>query len=335
MASARSNLTFRAPLRLGLLCGLSLTALAGVFIVPAWRAVCLPLHLFFQGLLIYANLCPNCGWFGPVVRQFRTNRKEVWLTIDDGPHPRQTPQILEVLRRFRARATFFVVGERVRAHPELARAIVAEGHTLASHSATHPSGWFWSLVGKAARWEISEGVVAIEEVTGKRPRWFRAPVGIANYFVHSVLRERGMRLIGWSARGFDTVSRNLTAVIQRIVRHTRPGAILLFHETSCVEGNEPFNVLALESLLARLRAEGYSCVVPREEQFGSDNAHIELALPPAPIIPSAPFQELTTKIYASVDDLAGDSWRLAPPPMTASTSSSPVPPEPVNSAKAG
>lgn len=217
--------------------------------------------------LVYSAVRPNCRWFGPVVTQFRTDRKEVWLTIDDGPHPQDTPQVLDVLRKHRARATFFVVGQRVREHEAAARAIVREGHTLANHSRTHPALTFWCHAGARLAREIDEGAEIIRSVSGSLPRWFRPPVGMANPLAHLLLRDHGMRLIGWSARGLDGVTRDIDAALARILAAVRPGAIILLHEGRRDRRGRALSPILLDRLLWRLSAEGYAFVVPGEDRF--------------------------------------------------------------------
>ena len=245
----------------------SFAVLSPLFFVPGWWPLLLPIHLLTQGLVLYPSLRPNCDWFGPVIKSFRTDLREVWLTIDDGPHPENTPKILELLRRFDARATFFVIGEHVRAHPRLARAILEQGHALGNHSATHPTPHFWGLWKRAAAREIDGGAAAVQDATGIVPTWFRAPVGMANFFVHQIVRERRMKLIGWSARGFDAVKRDAATVVEEILSNIRPGAIVLLHEGVAAEKGQTVSVLAIETILARLQAEGYKCVVPEDHQL--------------------------------------------------------------------
>jgi len=246
----------------------SVATLAYLFFSPqSWRWI-VPLHLLAQFLAIYPAVRPNCAWFGVVIKTFRTDRNEVWLTIDDGPDPRSTPRILELLARHGARATFFVVGDRVRAHPELARAIVERGHALGDHSASHPSASFWAATPATAAREIDGGAAAIHEATGIEPAQFRAPVGLANYFVHRAVAVRRMRTIGWSARGFDTVERDLEKIVRNIFRDVRPGAIVLLHECGGRSGKSPDSLLVLEAVLERLRARDYACVVPEDRQLG-------------------------------------------------------------------
>jgi peptidoglycan/xylan/chitin deacetylase (PgdA/CDA1 family) len=94
-------------------------------------------------LMLYATLVANCQWWGPVVRSFETREKEVWITIDDGPSAAHTLRMLEILKQFDARATFFVIGENAEKHPHLITEILAQGHALANHTYTHPRATFW------------------------------------------------------------------------------------------------------------------------------------------------------------------------------------------------
>jgi len=107
-------------------------------------------------LILFPTLVANCQWWGPVVTHFDTTRREVWLTIDDGPDPLDTPRLLEILRRFEARATFFVIGERAARFGEELEAIRAAGHEIANHTARHPSATFWCLGRKRIEEEIDQ-----------------------------------------------------------------------------------------------------------------------------------------------------------------------------------
>ncbi len=230
---------------------------------PGWLA----LGLVSNGFIFYPAIRSNCQWFGPVVTRFRTDRKEVWLTIDDGPSPDDQPQLLELLRRHDARATFFVIGRRVRQHPELVQAVLQAGHQLANHSDTHPAGTFWcSPAGRLAR-EVDAGAQALQETTGQSPRLFRAPAGMANPFLHFLLRDRGVRLIGWSARGYDGVRRNPESSVRSILRTVEPGAIILLHQGRVDRRGNSISLPVLEQLLSRLKHEGYTFTVPAEDRF--------------------------------------------------------------------
>jgi peptidoglycan/xylan/chitin deacetylase (PgdA/CDA1 family) len=255
----------QALVRMVLLSAMALLAIAAIPLFSGQWPFMLALHYLTLGLFLYANMRHDCQWLGPVITSFQTEKKEVWLTIDDGPLPGTTPDILKVLERFGAKATFFVVGKRVRAHPELVKSILERGHTLANHSDTHPSATFWALMTNRAEREIEGGAAAIKSATGESNAVFRAPVGMANYFVRASLRARGWPLIGWTARGFDTGSRDPQRVAARILERLRPGGIILMHERDRVGGASTAG--SLEAVLTGLRREAYECVIPAREQW--------------------------------------------------------------------
>lgn len=235
-------------------------------------AALLPSFAAHLGLLL-GILRPNNALLGPVVTRFEPDagRREVWLTIDDGPDPVDSPRLLDALERHRARATFFLCGARARVNPGLVRTILARGHAVANHTDTHPSSSFWALPpGRVAR-EVDLCNRTLADLSPDRavPRLFRAPVGMQNFFLGPLLTARGMRLVGWSARGLDGVPRPPAAVVARLLRGLRPGAILLLHEGRRGPAGERLNVLALERLLPALRERGYAAVLPREEQLRS------------------------------------------------------------------
>jgi peptidoglycan-N-acetylglucosamine deacetylase len=223
-------------------------------------------------LLLYATLAPNCQWWGPVIRSFQTTQPEVWLTLDDGPSPDHTPKMLDLLDRFDARATFFVIGKRAEEYPHLITEILSRGHGIANHTNTHPSGMFWA----AGPARIAEEIDSCEEWLRTAPdrpaRLFRAPAGLKNLFVHPELARRGLALIGWTVRGLDTVQREPALVAGRVLRGAKAGAIILLHEGHRVAKDPEFNPRCLELTLGGLAERGYRCVIPQPEQFRTRGA---------------------------------------------------------------
>ena len=219
----------------------------------------LPLLLVLHLAFVWGTLRPGSRLFGPVRCRVPTAAREVWLTIDDGPSD-DTAAILELLDAHAAKATFFLVGERALARPELVRAIAARGHGIGNHSHTHPQARFWALGPRAMRREILDCQRALTGITGVAPRWFRAVVGHANPFVHAPLRETGLARLAWSARGFDAVESDPARVSARIARDLAPGAIVLLHE-GAPHGR---SVEAVAAVLGELERLGYRAVVPRD-----------------------------------------------------------------------
>jgi peptidoglycan/xylan/chitin deacetylase (PgdA/CDA1 family) len=202
-------------------------------------------------------LWPKSSLYGPVLMRLPTTQRCVWLTIDDGPSA-DTPAVLDLLDAHAAKATFFVVGERARANPDLVREIARRGHTLGNHSTTHPSGRFWALGPRRMDEEITRAQRILQDITGIAPRWFRAVVGFANPFVSAPLKRHGLARVAWNARGFDAVIADPRKVIASIERQLQPGAIVLVHE-GAAHGR---NVEMLALMLQRLDALGYRCVLP-------------------------------------------------------------------------
>jgi peptidoglycan-N-acetylglucosamine deacetylase len=209
--------------------------------------------------LLLQFIVPSQKAFGPAVTSFETTRREVWLTLDDGPDPASTPRVLELLEEHGARATFFVIGQQVERYPELARRIVAAGHTLGNHTHTHPMGNFWRAGPVRTASEIERCVAALLIANVPFERFFRPPVGIRNFFLDRQLAERGMDLVLWNARGFDGGTRSPQSALDSIRRSIRPGAILLAHEAG-PRARTRLEFVAL--LLHHLSAEGYTCVIP-------------------------------------------------------------------------
>ncbi len=218
-------------------------------------------------LLLYATLVPNCQWWGPVIRSFQTTQPEVWITIDDGPSPAHTAKILDLLERFNARATFFVIGTHAEEYPHLITEILSRGHEIANHTYTHPSGMFWAAGPTRIATEIDLCADLLRSGPDRPAGLFRAPAGMRNLFLHPELARRKLALIGWTVRGLDTVQRKPVLVAEKILRETKPGAIILLHEGHRVAKDPEFNPRCLKLTLSGLAERGYRCVIPRPEQL--------------------------------------------------------------------
>ncbi len=209
-------------------------------------------------LLFLPGAIRNCEWFGRIQNSIPTQSRELLLTIDDGPDPHQTPQMLDALVEARVRAVFFVIGKNVEAHPALCRRMVEEGHSVQNHTYSHPAATFWLSGPERAALEIDRCSTAIQEATGSRPVRFRAPVGMANPFVHLTAEARGLGIMGWSATGHDGIAHAPARVVQRIHQRARPGGIVLLHESHLrgMRGGE--RACTLSELLNTLRKDGYT-----------------------------------------------------------------------------
>ncbi len=156
-------------------------------------------------------------------------RGEVAITIDDGPDPDVTPQVLALLAQHRARATFFCIGERALHFAPCVRACAEAGHGIENHSHRHLLAF--SLLGPGGlRREIERAQQVLAGISGTPPRFFRAPAGLRSPLLDPVLQRLGLQLTSWTRRGFDTVNADADAVLARLTRRLRAGDILLLHD---------------------------------------------------------------------------------------------------------
>jgi peptidoglycan/xylan/chitin deacetylase (PgdA/CDA1 family) len=178
----------------------------------------------------------------------------VALTFDDGPHPQWTPQLLDLLREQRVKATFCVVGTEVREHPELVARIVREGHTLCNHSWHHEMD-----LGSRPLDEIRANLRRTNEaiqraVPGATVSYFRQPGGRWTPQVVQVATELGMTSIDWDVDTRDWAGDPASALVERVTSHTRAGSIVLLHDgggdrAATIEACRSF----LPALLSRFR----------------------------------------------------------------------------------
>jgi peptidoglycan/xylan/chitin deacetylase (PgdA/CDA1 family)/uncharacterized membrane protein YbhN (UPF0104 family) len=172
---------------------------------------------------------PNSPLFGPVIARGKLPSPKAAITFDDGPSDLHTPPILDALRDRGAKATFFVLGRNVRAHPEIARRIVDEGHELASHGEDHSIMTFGGP--EAIAYQLRSAEEAVVEAVGQPPApLFRTPHGFRSPFLTTVAKRLGYRVVGWTAGVWDTALPGVERIVGRSVSRLKPGAILLLHD---------------------------------------------------------------------------------------------------------
>lgn len=252
MRSWQPTLLIRATLALHALALSSLIAAPG-----QWRWA-LAAVFVNHALLSLFGLWPRSHALGPNWTRLpatATARGEIALTIDDGPDPVVTPQVLDMLDRYAVQATFFCIGEQAARHPELCREIVKRGHAVENHSQHHCH--HFALLGRAGFMrELQAAQDTLTTITGQRPLFFRAPAGLRNPFLDPVLARLELRLASWSARGFDTLSNDADRVKNRLLRALRAGAILLLHDGNAARTRDgiPVILAVLPALLAQAAA---------------------------------------------------------------------------------
>jgi peptidoglycan/xylan/chitin deacetylase (PgdA/CDA1 family) len=207
-------------------------------------------------VLTAGGLWPRSRWLGRNWTRLPDEaaaRREIALTIDDGPDPEVTPAVLDLLDACRARATFFVIGAAVHRHPALTREIARRGHSVQNHSDRHSHAF--SLLGpRAMAREIGAAQARLADVLGVAPRWFRAPAGLRNPFLAPVLERLGLDLVSWTRRGYDTVCGDPATVLARLADGLGAGDILLLHDGHAARSasGEPVIRAVLPALLERV-----------------------------------------------------------------------------------
>ena len=188
-------------------------------------------------------------------------RREICLTFDDGPDPEVTPQVLDLLDRHQAKATFFCVGEKVAAHPGIVRDIERRGHGIENHSARHSAAFaLYGPLRLKRELEAAQGTIA--RIAGRAPRYFRAPMGLRSPLLDPVLARCGLRYVSWTRRGFDMLHRDPESVLRRLTRSLAAGDILLMHDSARAPARDgtPVALAVLPELLNRMNAQGLKSV---------------------------------------------------------------------------
>ncbi|MBI3447447.1 MAG: polysaccharide deacetylase family protein [Acidobacteria bacterium] len=232
----------------------------GALAIPAARWPALAAWGVVQAGITAEILRPGSALLARNVRRAEGEPDRVALTFDDGPRDGETELLLERLDAGRVKATFFLVGRRAAAHPNLVKKIDAAGHTIGNHTLTHPKRWS-VMTRRGAHVEVGGAQAILGSLTGKPPAWFRPPMGHKNLHLAEILEAYGLKQATWSVRSYDTVSRDAARVTRRVAARLRGGDIVLFHEG--IEGRHgggPLSLSWIDAMLAVVRAKGLAAV---------------------------------------------------------------------------
>ena len=249
--------------------------------------------------MVWASASIRSGVYVRAFCREKTDRKVVYLTFDDGPHPPETERVLDVLRERGARATFFLIGSKVSGNEAVLRRMLEEGHALGLHTYSH-AGTFPLLSFDKMLADVNEGKRAVESVAGKKISLFRPPFGVTNPTISKVIRTLGLHTVGWDVRSFDTMFCKSSEhsykksgysckqsghsckqsghdwyvpVVERIMKQVRPGSVILLHDR--LDGASEL----LSLLLDNLAASGYdfTAALPNTLISASDSSETNLS----------------------------------------------------------
>jgi peptidoglycan/xylan/chitin deacetylase (PgdA/CDA1 family) len=228
-------------------------AARSVFVGPVPMPIAVITAVLYLTLIVCGVLLPHLGMFGDVIWQGASGERAIALTFDDGPHPETTPKILALLAREGLTATFFVIGNKVEAHPDVVRDIVRAGHGLGVHG-YHHYRLYSLLPPSAVEEDIRKAQDAVERASGVRTRLFRPPVGQVSPRTADGARRAGVDIVVWSVRGFDGLKNaDPDRIALRVERGLRPGAIVLLHDAAERDDHVPASLEALPKIIAAIR----------------------------------------------------------------------------------
>ena len=178
--------------------------------------------------------------------------QNIAITFDDGPSP-NTLLVLDLLKKYEVKATFFCIGKNIEKHPELLTKIIQKGHIVGNHSFSH-SRFFDFFRKKRVLQEIENTNELIQKITGKKVRFFRPPYGVTNPSIRKALEVTKHQVIGWNIRSMDGLIKSESIIYNRIINRISPGAIILMHDTTLQSVN------VLEKVLLFLKENKYKVV---------------------------------------------------------------------------
>lgn len=256
--------------------------------------------------MVWASASIRSGVYVRAFCREKTDRKVVYLTFDDGPHPPETERVLDVLRERGARATFFLIGSKVSGNEAVLRRMLEEGHALGLHTYSH-AGTFPLLSFDKMLADVNDGKRAVESVAGKKISLFRPPFGVTNPTIAKVIRTLGLQTVGWDVRSFDTMFCKSSEhsckqsgysckpsehsckqsgysckqsghdwyvpVVERIMKQVRPGSVILLHDR--LDGASELLALLLDSLAAS--GYDFTTALPNTLISSSDSSETNLS----------------------------------------------------------
>ena len=211
------------------------------------------LAFVYSLVLFYGSYYVGSNFYIPVICSTNTSEKQIAISFDDGPIEQFTPEILAVLREYQVPAAFFCIGHRVAGRENLMQQIHTEGHLLGNHSYSHHALFDLFSAAKMQA-DLKQMDEAMYAATGLKPLLFRPPYGVTNPNLAKAIRRGGYTPIGWNIRSLDTVIKNEEKLLKKVTESIKPGAIVLFHDTSKT------TLAILPSFIQYAASQGYTIV---------------------------------------------------------------------------
>lgn len=225
--------------------------------------LCMGIFSFHVPLKAAASIYPLQSKY-PEIMLYKgsTDKKVIALTFDDGPDHRFTPQVLDVLKKYDVKATFFLLGTRVQKYPDMVKRIDKEEHVIGNHTYWHPE--LPNTGEENMAWEIKKNEEEMKNITTNISNLFRAPYGAMNDDLVKKLGKMNYRGIGWSVDSEDWKSLSSEEIKKNILKQIHPGAIILMHSAGHWSQDLSGTAEALDELIPYLQEKGYEFVTVPE-----------------------------------------------------------------------
>lgn len=209
-------------------------------------------------LTTYLSFDPRFSIYS--VARAKTNDKVIALTFDDGPSEPTTNQVLSILKAGDVKATFFVVGDNVERHPDIARQIVADGNLIANHSDSH--SFFMAAPPGRILANVNQAQDSIFKATGKKPHFYRPPYGFRTFWGGRAISQNGYFVVTWDDMTYDYWGLSPDRIVKNIVGHAKPGGVIVLHDGREAKAVAPRDnvAAALPQIIQQLKDQGYRFV---------------------------------------------------------------------------
>ncbi|WP_394754095.1 polysaccharide deacetylase family protein [Crenothrix sp.] len=244
-------MTFKST-RTSVLLIISLIALLHVFFGSSLVWLVLPAVVFLL-LIAYGSITIQANFFTPALCCADIVDKYIALSFDDGPNQQYTPEVLSTLAQYNAPATFFVIGKNILGNESILQQIDVAGHSIGNHSYSHSFFIDFKSV-QGFKHELQQTEDSVFNVIGKRMTLFRPPYGVTTPHLAQAAKALNYTIVGWNIRSFDTTTKSAQAIAQRVQSQIKPGAIILFHDTSVK------TIQALKQTLDFAKHNGYKVI---------------------------------------------------------------------------
>jgi len=187
--------------------------------------------LLFKAAIIYGSASIQSNFYITAHCSANTDKKEIAITFDDGPDATYTPQVLKVLADYNAKATFFVIGKNIAGNEALLQQMDAAGHLIGNHTFSH-SFFIDFKSRKGFMDELTQTMALVYKSTGRQMKFFRPPYGVTTPNLAKAAKDLNYSVIGWNVRSLDTKADSEELIFERVKKQLKPGAVILFHDTS-------------------------------------------------------------------------------------------------------